>query len=115
MNRIFTKRFRVHTYEVDFRAKALPLSLLNYFQDAAGDHAGDLGFSLFELLKKQLTWLLSRYHLKVFRYPALDEVLSRVDTAEGQPGPVFRHGIFHKAKDHELARLRTVWAPFSQV
>jgi len=76
MEKIYTKRFRVHTYEVDFRAKALPLSLLNYLQDAAGEHADALGFSLLELLKKKQTWLLSRYHLKVFRYPVIGEELT---------------------------------------
>jgi len=73
MERIYTKKFLVHTYEVDFRARAFPITLLNYLQDAAGDHAALLGFSLFDLLKINKTWLLSRYHLRVYRYPEIGE------------------------------------------
>jgi len=72
---IYKKNYMVHYYDVDFRGLALPISLLNYLQDAAGEHAARLGFSVPELLKKELTWLLSRYHMKVFAYPkAGDEV-----------------------------------------
>lgn len=49
--KIYTKKFHIHTYEVDFRARAFPVTLLNYLQDAAGDHAALLGFSLIDLLK----------------------------------------------------------------
>jgi medium-chain acyl-[acyl-carrier-protein] hydrolase len=73
MEKIYTKKFLVHVYEVDFRGRARPGTLLNYLQDAAGDHAALLGFSLFDLLKINKTWLLSRYHLRVQRYPQIGE------------------------------------------
>ena len=73
MEKIYTKKFLVHTYEVDFRARARPGTLLNYLQDSAGDHAALLGFSIFDLLKINKTWLLSRYHLRVERYPEISE------------------------------------------
>ena len=71
MDKTCTVKFLVHTYEVDFRARALPLTLLNYLQDAAGEHAARLGFSVLDLLKRDLTWLLSRYHIRVRRYPVV--------------------------------------------
>jgi medium-chain acyl-[acyl-carrier-protein] hydrolase len=73
MEKIYTKKFLVHIYEVDFRARARPGTLLNYLQDAAGDHAALLGFSLFDLLNINKTWLLSRYHIRVERYPGTGE------------------------------------------
>ena len=73
MDKIYTKKFHVYTYEVDHRGKALPLSLLNYLQDAAGDHAAILGFSILDLLSTGLTWILSRYHVRIHRYPGLAE------------------------------------------
>jgi medium-chain acyl-[acyl-carrier-protein] hydrolase len=86
MNKIFTKKFRIESYEVDFRGKALPVSLLNYLQDAAADHSGLLGYSLFELLKENRTWLLSRYHLKIFRHPALGESVTVSTWPSGAKG-----------------------------
>lgn len=76
MEKTYTKKFLVHIYEVDFRARAHPVTLLNYLQEAAGDHAALLGFSLFDLLKINKTWLLSRYHIRVQRYPLIGEELT---------------------------------------
>lgn len=95
-NKVYKKTFKLHTYEVDSEGRAHLVSLLNYLQDAAGDHAALLGFSITELLKKNQTWLLSRYHFKVLRYPSYgDKVM--VST-----WPSATQGIF-ALRDFELA------------
>jgi len=86
MDKIFTKSFHVYTYEVDHRGKALPLSLLNYLQDAAGDHAAILGFSILDLLNRGLTWILSRYHVRIHRYPGLAEDIAVSTWPSGKQG-----------------------------
>ena len=73
MDLIHRKTYPVHYYEVDFRGLALPQSLLNYLQDAAGEHASALGFSVLDLLKKGMTWLLSRYHVRILRPPRVGD------------------------------------------
>jgi medium-chain acyl-[acyl-carrier-protein] hydrolase len=92
---VFKKNYVVHNYELDFRGLALPLSLLNYFQDASGDHATLLGFSVPDLLKRNMTWLLSRYHLKIFAYPRAGE------TVEVATWPSGRQGLF-ALRDSEM-------------
>jgi len=87
MDKTYRKTYHIYTYEVDHRGKALPLSLLNYLQDAAGDHAAFLGFSIHDLLKKGMTWILSRYHVRFFRYPGLGENLSVATWPSGKQGP----------------------------
>jgi acyl-ACP thioesterase len=99
MDKIYTKKFQVHTYEVDFRGKALPISLLNYLQDAAGDHTVLLDVSVPELLKSNLTWLLSRYHVKIFKYPVMNDLIF-VST-----WPSGKQGIF-ALRDFEIADER---------
>lgn len=85
MSDIFTRSYRIRSYEADFRGMLRPVVLMNYLQDAASGHADLLGFSLADLRAKNATWLLSRYHLMVERYPVVDEELlvttwrSRVD------------------------------------
>ncbi len=74
-DKIYRKSFELHTYEVDSEGKAHLVSLLNYLQDAAGEHAARLGFSINELLKRGQTWLLSRYHITVERYPSFGETV----------------------------------------
>jgi medium-chain acyl-[acyl-carrier-protein] hydrolase len=86
MHRIHRRAFRVHTYDTDFRGRALPASLLDFLQEAAGEHAALLGLSVTDLLKDGLTWVLSRYHLRVSRYPAMGEAVEVWTWPSGRDG-----------------------------
>jgi acyl-ACP thioesterase len=88
MDKIYRKRYQVLTYDVDVEMKAHLPVVLDFFQDAARDHAGSFGFSVFDLQKKGLTWVLSRYHIKVPRYPALG------DSVEVSTWTSGKHGYF---------------------
>jgi acyl-ACP thioesterase len=67
------KEFSVRTYETDLRGRLRLSALLNYFQEAAGEHAERLGAGVIELLKRDLTWVISRYHIRILRYPRWKE------------------------------------------
>jgi acyl-ACP thioesterase len=82
----YRKEYTVHTYETDARGLARPVSLLNYLQDAAGDHAGRLGLSVADLFKRNMTWILSRYHVLVHRYPAVGARLELVTWPSAKNG-----------------------------
>jgi medium-chain acyl-[acyl-carrier-protein] hydrolase len=75
MEKIHRRAFRIHTYDTDFRGGALPLSILNFLQEAAGEHAALLGLSVTDLMKGGLTWVLSRYHVRIARYPVMGETI----------------------------------------
>jgi acyl-ACP thioesterase len=83
---IYRKEYTVHTFETDFRGLARPLTLLNFLQDAAGDHAGRLGLSVVDLFKRRMTWVLSRYHVRFHRYPGLGERLEVTTWPSGKRG-----------------------------
>jgi acyl-ACP thioesterase len=86
MDLIFIKEYPVHTYETDARGVARPVALLNFLQDAAGEHAGGLGLSVIDLFKRGMTWVLSRYHVLVHRFPALGERLEVTTWPSGTHG-----------------------------
>jgi medium-chain acyl-[acyl-carrier-protein] hydrolase len=65
----YFQEFAVRAYEMDYQGLAKPETLFNYLQEAAAQHAHKLGLSVLELNKKNLTWVLSRYHIRVERYP----------------------------------------------
>ena len=69
MDKTFVQSYRVHTYESDGDGRVRAAALLNYLQDAAGGHAGSLGYSVLDLLKSGKTWVLSRNHVRILRYP----------------------------------------------
>lgn len=66
---LFEKEFIVQTYETDQRGFARPVALLNYLQAAAGEHAARLKVSVADLRASGHTWVLSRIHLVMERYP----------------------------------------------
>jgi medium-chain acyl-[acyl-carrier-protein] hydrolase len=86
MEKIHRRAFRIHTYDTDFRGGALPVSLLNFLQEAAGEHAALLGFSVTDLMKDGLTWVLSRYHVHLTRYPVMGEAIEVRTWPSGHEG-----------------------------
>jgi acyl-ACP thioesterase len=93
---VFHKEFTVHTYETDARGLARTVTLLNYLQDSAGDHAGRLGLSVLDLFKRHMTWVLSRNHVLVHRYPAIGERLEVTTWPSGKDG-------YFATRDFEVA------------
>lgn len=60
----------MRAYEADVNGALSMAHLCNYLQEAAGNHARSLGVSVEQLQKLDLTWMLSRLHVKMNRYPA---------------------------------------------
>lgn len=65
---LYSAEYQVRSYEIDSSGLVRPLTILNYLQDAAGEHAAQLGVSVPALLKKNLTWVLSRYHVAFHQF-----------------------------------------------
>lgn len=65
MENVFEKQFRVRTSELDLGRKLRVTALLDYLQDAAGDHARQLGVAVADLMPRNLTWVISRYHVQI--------------------------------------------------
>ena len=71
--------FRIRNHEVGPDGQLTIQSLFNYLVEAAGNHAVKLGVSLTDLFAQGQTWVLSRLHLKMDRYPSWPATV-RVET-----------------------------------
>ena len=67
--------FKVHSYEVDFKKSATLESLCCYFQEAAWNHAEQLGVGYERLQAENRAWVLSRLLVEVTRYPSWAEIV----------------------------------------
>ena len=65
--------FKVHSYEVDFKKSATLENLCRYFQEAAWNHAEELGVGYERLQAEKRAWVLSRLLVEVTRYPSWTE------------------------------------------
>jgi len=66
---IHQEKFTVRSYEMDVQGVASVPAICNYLQEVAGNHATELGVAVDHLFRKNMTWVLSRLHIKVFRFP----------------------------------------------
>jgi medium-chain acyl-[acyl-carrier-protein] hydrolase len=82
-------RYTVRPYEAGYGKTARPEALLNYLQDAAFEHSIRLGFSVFHLFPMGLTWVLSRYHIRIDRYPKAGESVRVLTWYPGSQKPFY--------------------------
>ncbi|RMH69946.1 MAG: hypothetical protein D6675_11185 [Gemmatimonadetes bacterium] len=111
---IWQEHFTVRTYELDPTGQASILTICNYLQDVAENNAFHLGFSMNNMLDKKRTWVLSRLHVQMERYPQWKELL----TVETWPSGANRlYGIRDfRIRDKTgtlLGRATTAWAMFN--
>ncbi len=76
MEKLFNRQYRVRYYEADFRGSLRPVTMLDYLQDAASGDSVRTGSSVMDLRERNMTWVLSRYHVKFLGYPGLGETLN---------------------------------------
>ncbi len=95
---LFRNHYQVRSYEVDGGGRLRPVTLLNYLQDSAGSHAAALGFAVSQLRRRQVTWVISRYHVRFSRYPRRGEEL------EVRTWPSARQTLF-ALRDFEVCDL----------
>ncbi len=70
-----TTDFKVRSYEINPDGCVSLLEICNYLQESAGNHARMLGVAVDQLLEKDMTWVLSRMHVKVAEFPKWGETV----------------------------------------
>lgn len=72
---VWIETFRVRSYEADPVGTASIQSICNYLQEAASNHAAELGVSIEHLSEENLIWMLARLRVEIDAYPGWrDEV-----------------------------------------
>ncbi|MFC2157926.1 acyl-[acyl-carrier-protein] thioesterase [Acidobacteriota bacterium] len=110
MELIHHKNYRFLAHDVDYRGKPDILSLLNCLMDSAVEHASKLGYSIQTLHKKNLTWVLSRYHVRLSHYPAWNETVNVSTWPSGKQGNfALRDFELKDSQDLTIMRATSSW------
>ena len=72
---LWKESYLIRTFDLDAEEQTSVQSLCRYLLDAAGNHAEELGFSVPQLNTRDLTWMLSRFRLRMERTPGWREEL----------------------------------------
>jgi len=54
---------------MDARGLTKIVSIMNFLQDTASEHAHHLGVSSFDLARQNVAWVIYRYHIEIHSYP----------------------------------------------
>lgn len=107
---IWTDEVRVRSYDVTPHGTASVLALADYFQEAAGRHADELGVSMQDLLAEDRAWVLARFRLEIDRPPRWNDVIT-IETWPSGLERLFatREVVFRDEKGRSLARGTSAW------
>ena len=110
---IHTETYRIRNYEAD-RTGCLSLhSLANYLQDAADQHAAQLGVGVAELLEHGFSWVLYRMHIEVHRWPRIPETTTVTTNPSGEERVyVYRDYRVYDGKQELIISASSSWLVF---
>lgn len=89
----------VRAYEVDPHGHLSAVSVCNFLQEAAANHARALGVSIYQLASQNITWVFSRLALKVHDHPTWGEPLRVKTWPSGVRGPFALRDFLVTGKD----------------
>lgn len=76
MNSEFEKELTIRFSETDNTGFMKAVSIFDYFQDIGCEHAALMGLAASDLLTKNYTWVLLKYHVDIIRSPFWNEKLT---------------------------------------
>lgn len=108
--------FTVRSHEIDYRGQATLPALVSYMHEAAWDNTVTLGISMYDLLKQDMTWVLQRMRIEMFRYPKHSDKLTVETWASGRER-IFMHRDFrvYSAERELLGQATSVWLVMDMV
>jgi len=110
MKRIWTDRYKIHSYEVDINQRATLPVLCGYFQETARHHAHNLKNGYEHLLKENKMWVLSRLYIKMNVYPKWgDEITIRTWSIGVKKLFALRDFEIFNRNENLLGSVTTAW------
>ena len=112
MKQNFLERtYHLRTSDFDMRNRILPSSVLDLFQDVSGEHAAKLGVGYYDLLPKNMCWMILRLRYEVIRQPKIfSDVVVRTWPIESRRIEFDRDCMIYDIGGELLVKGTTQWA-----
>jgi acyl-ACP thioesterase len=107
---LWTDTVRIPSYHVTPQGTASVLALADYFQEAAGHHADELGVSMQDLLAEGRAWVLAHFRLEIDRLPDWNEEIT-LETWPSGLERLFatREVVFRDGEGDSIAQGTSAW------
>ena len=107
---IYSKDYRIKSYDVDFNKKLKLSRLFHLFQESAYQHASLLNFGYKELKEKNQFWVLARVKVRFYKIPAWNDKISLTTWHKGARRLfAYRDFQIFDAKDNPLIDATSSW------
>lgn len=108
--RKYRKEYIVKSYEADCHGNLRLLSLMNYLQEAAVEHAEELGLGFGKCQELDLAWVGSNYLLEISRFPRIDErIIVETWPAEAKLWGAIRDFIIKDESGESIVKAISQW------
>ena len=113
MENYFDRQFELRYFEMDKFGEAPPTTILTLLEETAADHCYSIDYSLYDLVKQNVGWVLRSGVMKMERFPGYKEKivirtwLSNYSTIRG-----FRHNIIYDERGYIIGRSKGLWVFF---
>ena len=106
---VWKESFRVRSYETDPAGNASIQTICNYLQEAAGNHAGELGVAVDQLTLKNMTWVLARLRVEMEAYPSWRDEVTVETWPSGTDGLYAMREFLATGSAGLVARASSAW------
>lgn len=105
------RKYHLRTSDFDMRNRILPSSVLDLFQDVAGEHATSLGVGYTDLLPQNKCWMILRLRYEVERQPkTFSDVIVKTWPVESKRIEFDRDYVISDTEGNVLIRGTSQWA-----
>ncbi len=108
--KINTEHYSIRTYHLDAKTELSIPYLCRFILDSAGTHAYKLGFSVPEMFQHNMTWVLSRFYLRIDKIPSWNEEVIIKTWPSGTKGLfAFREFFLFDGQKNPIGEATSAW------
>lgn len=106
----FERKFSLRYFEMNKKGLASPTTILTLLEETAAEHCYEIDYSLYDLEKKNIGWVLVSGSIEMIRYPKYKEKikiktwLSNYSLVKG-----YRENLILDEKDTIIGKARGLW------
>lgn len=113
MKNYFDKQFELRYFEMNKTGTASPVTILTLLEETAADHCHSINYSLYDLHKRNVGWVLLAGVMHMYRYPYYKEKISiRTWLSEYSTVRGIRENEIYDEQEQIIGKARGLWVFF---
>lgn len=110
IEKIYTEKFKIRSYDIDFKHRLKIATIFSYLQETAHSHTEGTALGYEQLKEQKLFWVLTKLKIEVIKYPKWNEEIE-VKTWSKNSNKMFAFREFEiESNGEKIAVATSVWA-----